>query len=223
MAKTLLGVFQGDWRGYAVSLYFSRSTPFRIGETMSNGDSLKQRGTALENQFFADLDAKLLEELKAKVGAEQTSTEISRISGIKEPKVLEGISKLGVTAQSLAAMRVFPMVAVAWADGTVDESESSTIHSLAANHFLKGTSPASDLLKSWLETKPSSDLLAAWESYAKALVESLSAEEAEALRETIVSEIKTVASASGGLLGWASVSQGEHAVMNRIIAALTRA
>ena len=92
---------------------------------------------------------------------------------------------------------------------------------LAASHFPKH-SPAAQLLDSWLQTKPSTEMFHAWETYAKALVAALSASDADELKKALVKEIHTVASASGGLLGWAAVSQGEHKAMQRIESALSR-
>ncbi len=189
---------------------------------MSNQDSLHERGSALENQFFADLDAKLLAELKSRREHDTAVSEFSRISGIKDAKILDAVHKLGVTPQSLSAMRVFPLVAVAWGDGILDEAERTTIYTLASAHFPK-QSPAGQLLEKWLEKKPSSEIFETWEAYARALVGALPAQNAEELKKTLVHEIQTVATSSGGLLGWAAISQGEHKVMNRIQAALTKA
>jgi hypothetical protein len=47
-------------------------------------------------------------------------------------------------------------------------------------------------------------------------------QEAVALKDSLVSEINSVASASGGILGWGSISKGENSVMNQITNALTR-
>ncbi len=188
---------------------------------MSKFDSLHERGSALENQFFADLDAKLLAELKTRQEHDEATVEFARISGIKDTKILEAVHQLGVTPQAFAALRVFPLVAVAWGDGTLEEAERTTITMLAGTHFPK-QSPAAQLLEKWLETKPSSDMFHAWETYAKALVAALTAHDADELKKALLKEIHTVASASGGLLGWAAVSQGEHKVMQRIEAALSR-
>jgi hypothetical protein len=190
---------------------------------MSNSDSLHERGSALENQFFAELDAKLLEELKVKHDHDNLIGEFSRISGIQDSKVLEAVYKLGVTPQSFTALRVFPLVAVAWADGLLEEAEKTTINTLASTHFLLKNGPAGQLLENWLKTKPSTQMFEAWETYTKALIASLPAPNAEELKRALVNEIHAVASASGGLLGWAAISAGEHKVMNRIEAALTRA
>jgi len=189
---------------------------------MSNSDSLHERGNALENHFFANLDAKLLEELKVKQEHDSLVTEFARISGIKDSSVLQAIINLGVTTQTFSALRVFPLVAVAWADGTLDESERTTVNTIASTHFLLKQCPAKKLLEKWLEEKPSTSMFEAWETYAKALVASLSAHDADELKKAIISEIQTVASSSGGLLGWSAVSSGESKVLKRIEAALTR-
>ena len=189
---------------------------------MSNSDSLHERGNALENQFFSQLDAKLLEELKIKHDHDSLIGEFSRITGLKDEKILEAIYNLGVTPQSFAALRVFPLVAVAWADGTLDEAEKVTVNTLAGTHFQLKQSPAGQLLEKWLAVKPSSDQFEAWETYTKALVAALPAPDAERLKSALVKEIHAVASSSGGLLGWAAISAGEHKTLNRIEAALTR-
>lgn len=189
---------------------------------MSNGDSLRERGTALENQFFSSLDAKLLEELKAEVEAELAVNHLARISGIQDQTVLSALTKLGVSPATFAALRVFPLVAVAWGDGRIEKSERDLIGESVSKNAIDPGSPAMQLLESWLAKKPSAELVAVWESYARSLVASLDQEEADLLKSTLVDEIQQVASASGGLLGWASISKGEHEVMNRIVAALTK-
>ena len=189
---------------------------------MSSTDPLNERGSALENQFFSQLDNKLLDELRIKEDHANFIGEFSRISGIKDEKILEAILKIGVTPQSFTALRVFPLVAVAWADGVLEEAEKSTINTLAATQSLTKQSPAGQLLEKWLEKKPSSEMFDAWETYAKALVAALPAHDADELKKALVKEIHTVASSSGGLLGWAAISSGEHKALNRIEAALTR-
>ena len=188
---------------------------------MSNQDSLRARGSALENQFFTELDAKLLAELKSRQEKDNDIAEFSRISGIKDTQILESVLKLGVTPQTFSALRVFPLVAVAWGDGVLEEAERSTINTLAAVHFPKDC-PAGQLLEKWLEDKPTTEMFDAWDAYARALAAALPAREADELKKALVKEIHAVATASGGLLGWAAISQGEHKVMQRIESALSK-
>lgn len=189
---------------------------------MSNGDSWQERGDALENGFFAKLDAELLAELKAKTAAQNDIAEISRVSGIKDERVLAAMQQLGVSGSTVAAMRLFPLVAVAWADGILEKAEQEKIEEFVAKQSISKDSPAMGLLHSWLANKPQQGALEAWETYAKGLIGQLQDSDAELLRDTLVGEIKEVAQASGGLLGWGSISKGEHSIMNRIEAALTK-
>jgi len=189
---------------------------------MSNIDSLRERGSALENQFFADLDAKLLAELKTKVDHDNAIAEFARISGIKDTNILGAVYQLGVTPTTFSALRVFPLVAVAWGDGVLEASEKTTIQALASTHFSPKDCPAGQLLEKWLENKPTTEMFDAWEKYAKALISAMPSHEADELKKALISEVHTVATASGGLLGWAAVSQGESKIMKRVEAALTR-
>lgn len=189
---------------------------------MSNGDSWQERGDALENGFFAKLDAELLANLKAKSAAASDIADISRVSGIKDEKVLSAIQQLGVSAASFAAIRLFPLVAVAWADGILEKAERETIEEFVSKQSIDVDSPANALLSSWLATKPQEGALTAWETYAKSFVAELSDSDAATLKETLINEIKEVAQSSGGLLGWGAISKGEHSVLNRVEAALTK-
>jgi hypothetical protein len=189
---------------------------------MSNADSLRERVNALEDKFFADLDAQLLAELRSNQERENTVAEFSRITGVTDENVLKSVIKLGVSAESIAALRVFPLVAVAWADGMLEDSERETVMDLASNHIGKTDSPSYKLLRNWLETKPSSEVMSAWTTYAKGIVAAMSEPDAVAFKDSLLGEINAVASANGGILGWGSISKGEHAVMNEITAALTR-
>jgi len=211
-----------DLRPHSANLHFSPFLQIRIGETMSKADSLRDRGNALEDKFFAELDSQLLEELKAKQDRENTLAEFSRVTCIKDESVLNSVIKLGISSQSIAALRVFPLVAVAWADGIVEESEREKIMDLASRHLGKADCPSYKLLRSWLEKKPTQEIMTAWLTYAGGLVEALSPSDANSLKESLVQEVKEVASASGGLLGWGSISKGEHETMNKIIAALSK-
>jgi hypothetical protein len=211
-----------DLQQHSANLHFSRFPQIRIGETMSKADSLRERGNALEDKFFADLDSQLLEELKAKQDRDSTLAEFSRVTCIKDESVLNSVIKLGISSQSIAALRVFPLVAVAWADGVVEESEREKVMELSSRHLGNADGPSYKLLRSWLEKKPTEDVMVAWLTYAKGLVEALSADDARSLKESLVDEVKEVASSSGGVLGWGSISKGEHITMNQIISALTK-
>lgn len=188
---------------------------------MAGDDILAKRGSALENQFFSEVDEKLLAALREEMEVAEKSNALAAATGIRDEAVLKSILAAGVSVQTLSALKLYPMIAVAWADGMLSESERETILLCAEKHGFDLKSPSGEILKSWLTEKPSADLLDAWKAFAQELVKHLSDEETATLRMVLVNEVKKVAEASGGLLGWSSISKGEHAVLNEIEAALS--
>lgn len=186
-------------------------------------DTFSSRANALENSFFSQVDAKLNEQLAKQLAADKTAEELGVLSGIEDKATLRALVEAGVTGRSLTAMRVFPLVAVAWADGMLQEAERDKILEIAENQGLPAKTPAGSLLGQWLQHPPTEETFAAWEAYTSALLLRLSGEEANSLRESIAQEINAIAQAAGGVLGWSAVSRNETATMKRIRAVLDRA
>ncbi len=189
---------------------------------MSGEDIIHQRGAALESQFFAAVDAKLMADLQAELKKSDDAQGLAKLSGIDDPAVLEALVRAGVSPSSFPALRLFPLVAVAWADGMLEKSERETVLAAANKHCVGAESPSGGILAMWLDKEPSSELFAAWEAFAKSLVTKLSASDAQVVRESIIKEVVDVAQASGGLLGWGAISKGESEIVKRIERALTR-
>lgn len=185
-------------------------------------ESFSERADALENAFFAEVDAKLLEKLRSNFEKDQTVEELAALCGITDKHALESLVEAGVNPRTLTALHLFPLIAVAWADNAIQSEEREKVMEAASKQGLTRESPAGQLLQSWLSKKPSDHVFVAWESYAKALIGSLDADSAESVRRCMEGELKGVAQASGGVLGWAAVSKGESTVMDRVIAALKK-
>ncbi len=189
---------------------------------MSGDDNLHQRGAALESQFFAAVDAKLMADLQAELKKSDDAKALAGLSGIDDQAVLEALVSAGVSPSTFPALRLFPLVAVAWADGLLEASERETVLAAADKHSVGLNSPCGGILAAWLAKEPSPELFVAWESFAKALVSKLNAAEALKVKDSILKEVKDVAQASGGLLGWGAISKGESAVLTRIEHAFKR-
>jgi hypothetical protein len=92
--------------------------------------------------------------------------------------------KLGIQAQTLAALSILKLVEVAWADGALDAKERRTVLEQAAATGITSGSPAYGLLKAWLD--PSQQLLDAWRDFVRAIREQIGPPEAERLKAEIV-------------------------------------
>jgi hypothetical protein len=175
----------------------------------------------LEEKFFSDVDNHLLENLRQRMTTAQTAEEITRVLGVNDLHLAEEIAKMNVTVETLAAFRLVPLVAVAWANDRVEENERYTIMLAAEKSGLSAEDPATELLRSWTHRRPPTELLDAWCEYAKTLAASLNEEHRLALKKEVMQQAHSVAEASGGVLGFGSVSSSEKAVLDRVEQALS--
>lgn len=179
-----------------------------------------KRWFSLEEQFYAGVDQELLANLRGKLSQEHTADEIMQVTGISDKHLAEEIAKMQVTPETLAAFRLVPLVAVAWADDRIEANERDVIMQAAEKSGIAADDPSMALLKAWTTKRPSDELLDTWCEYSKALCGTLNEEHRETLRSQIMHSIKDVAHADGGLLGFGSESPGEKAAIARIEAAL---
>ncbi len=180
-----------------------------------------QKWFNLEERFFAEVDHELLMRMRAQMESEEAAHAIMKVTGITDEKLAEEVAALNVTVDTLAAFRLAPMVAVAWADDRVDENERYVILRAAEKSGIQADEPALELLKAWTTKRPSHELLDAWCDYAQALSQSLADSHRATLKREIVDQVKSVAEAAGGMLGFGSVSPSEQAVIERIEKALS--
>jgi tellurite resistance protein len=121
---------------------------------------------------------------------------------------------LNVDAETWAALRVVPLVQVAWADGAVQQEERQAILSAAKDSGVQPKAGTYPLIEHWLSQKPSRELLTAWEHYITALCQQLSPAEIEKLKHELLDLARNVARAAGGVLGLGSkISKSERTVL----------
>jgi hypothetical protein len=183
---------------------------------------LEERGKALEDEFFHKEDQKKIGEMKDHLAAQQTKEELRKASGMTDDAVLDQLVGLGLTAQTVAALSLVPLLMVAWADGTIQDNERAAILHGAHGKGLDEGSPGYKLLERWLAKKPDETLFTAWEAYIKALASELNDEQNRLLKNQIVNFAKVVAESAGGFLGVGRVSSTEEKVLARIADAFAR-
>ncbi|MEO8699006.1 MAG: hypothetical protein ABI867_03150 [Kofleriaceae bacterium] len=185
-------------------------------------DQLEERGRALENQFFDKENKEKLAGMKAKLDTQKSRDELRKASGMSDDSVLDKLVGLGLKANTIAALSLVPLIAVAWADGTIQDNERTAILQGAHGKGLEQGTDGYDLLQTWLAKQPSEDLFTAWEAYIKALASQLNDEQNRLLKNQIVGFAKMVAAAAGGILGFGKVSGAEEKILGRIEGAFAR-
>ncbi len=183
-------------------------------------DALADRRIELEETFFAKQNQELVAKLKAEKQKALDKAGIQEITGIKNDEVLEKLLSLKMDRQTVAALSLFPLIQVAWADGAVDTKEQEAVLSAAAaSGLLKGSS-AHTLLETWLKLKPPAALENAWANYVKALVEGMKPDDKTLLKSELLGKARAVAEASGGILGMGSkISKAESDALRKLEAA----
>jgi hypothetical protein len=128
--------------------------------------------------------------------------------------VLDALIRAGITAESLSALSLLPMVRVAWADAKVQGNERQAILQAAHAEGVSADSTSYRLLDSWLNERPEPSLLEAWWEYARGLARELDETSLAAMRRMTLDRARRVAEAAGGLLGFGNqVSSNEELVL----------
>lgn len=186
-------------------------------------DKIHERGHSNQEEFFRREDEKLLAKLRATQAKENAREALSRVTGVTNAKLLDELGDVGVTSEKVAALSVYPLVEVAWADGELDAKERAAVLAYASEHGIAKGSAENALLEAWLDKQPPMHFAAAWTRLVHALCESLPPAEIEKLRSKLLDRARGVAGASGGVLGLGSkVSKAESAVLAKLEQAFKR-
>lgn len=185
-------------------------------------DIMEERKNALEDEFFHKQDQKKLEAMKGKLEAQATKEELRKVSGMTDDAVLDHLVSLGLTGKTVAALSLVPLIAVAWADGEIQDNERDAILHGAQGKGLEAGSPGHTLLTAWLAKKPDDGLFQAWQLYIKTLTAQLNDEQTRLLKKQILNFSSLIAGSAGGFLGIGKVSGSEEKVLAKIEAAFEK-
>ncbi len=186
-------------------------------------DALNQQAKALENQFFHQLDQKLLAEVKANLEKQPKREALSQLTNIKSVEVLDKLLDLGIDATTFAAITFVPLAAVAWADGAIDARERNAVLKAAEQHGIQPTGPGFHLLERWLEQPPGPELLHTWERYIQELRNVMDPALVLALNKEVLDQAEAIAKSSGGILGMGQkISAAEQRKLDELAAAFTK-
>jgi len=177
----------------------------------SSTDAFSERRKNLEDAFFKDRDRQLMEKMKRELEALEESKKLAHVSGIVEERVLKNLVQAGVTAETLAAVSLIPLVEVAWCDGSVSPEERDAVLNAAAKAGIHPDSAAYGLLGQWLQDRPDTHIITAWREYVKELAHLMPKENLAEMKRHMVDRCTRVAEAAGGFLGLATISKSERA------------
>ena len=183
---------------------------------MSN-ESLGGSRVALEEAFFARENEKLRQQLRDLDDTKRKKEALAAASGITNDAVLEKLAALNISSETVAALALVPLIAIAWADGSIDDKERAAVFAKAQEEGVSQGDVSRELFERWLSERPPANLLAMWKDYVRALMETMSAEDRRFFKGRVLDRARGVAEAAGGFLGIGSkVSASEQKVLDEL-------
>jgi tellurite resistance protein len=184
--------------------------------TQPSGDFLDVRRKALEESFFAEKDYRLLQSLRNELHDLEERRQLAHVSSILNEKVLQDLVECGIRAETLAAVRMIPWIDVAWSDGDVSAEERAAILKAAHEVGVKEGTACHKTLEAWLITRPDERLIETWKAYMVELTKMMPADTMATFRDELIERLNSIASASGGFLGFAKISKSEMDCIDKL-------
>ena len=119
----------------------------------------------LEDAFFAEKHALELGRLRKQSEHEERCDALSKVVKIQDEAFLGRLIGMGIGPERAMALRLIPLVFVAWADGNIDEKEREAILRAAKKQGVAAEEIAIKVLRDWLATKPDPKILGLWKDY----------------------------------------------------------
>lgn len=178
-------------------------------------DRLNNAARALEDAFFAKENARLLQQLRERARHQERRAAMREVVRVDDDALVDHLIVLGLEPETVLALQLVPLAAVAWADGRIEPRERDAVLKAAAAEGVTPGSVAGQMLDSWLGQRPSAELVEAWKRHVRALWPSLSPKERDEIRASALERARSVAEAAGGFLGLTSrISPQEKAVLD---------
>jgi tellurite resistance protein len=180
-------------------------------------ESFLSQGKQTEDQYFLEREKHLIEQLQKKAAAEVAKKELAEAVGVSDEAILDTLRDLGYDRDIVTVLHLFPLVAVAWADGEISEQERDRILEAARAMGIEPETPAHKKLLEWLATKPTEIQTERKLRIIRDLLQFRTADKQQEYQSKVADLCVQVAEASGGFLGLGrKTSAVEKAMLERI-------
>jgi hypothetical protein len=183
---------------------------------VTDKDAFKERGRALEEEYFHRKERELIAKMRERAAAETERQRIGATTGVADAQLLQDLQELGYTAETISLLHLVPLLQMAWAEGNVSMRERDLIIEAARARGIESGSAADQQLAGWLAKRPSEELFTTTLRAIRAMLESRPDAEREASQKDLLSYLTSIATASGGVLGFGAVNDEERAVLARV-------
>ena len=183
---------------------------------MTNSDGITDHVRAREEEHFRKKDRELIEKLRQADAAAKARKALEQETGLHDPVMLEELSALGFTPDTIALLPIIPVLQVAWATSGISSAERTLITNLARARGIKAGSAADDQLFEWLEHRPVEETFHKATRLIAAIVDSPDGDHLHVTADKLIENCDRIAHASGGIFGIHRVSAEEKAALAEI-------
>lgn len=189
---------------------------------MADSDAFGTRRRGLEEEYFRKREQELAEKIRLRAEAQAGRRRLADATGVTNEEILQDLQALGYTAETVRLLHLLPLVQVAWAEGDVSARERDLITEAARSHGIEPGTEADRQLAEWLSARPSEEFFERTLRIIPAILEASPDGKGAARQGSLLEYCAAIAAASGGLLGFGKVSDGERRLLSRISEELKR-
>ena len=186
-------------------------------------ESFPGRAKQSEEEYFRRKEQELVAKLKEKSERESHRKGLAEAVGVTDDAILAAVEEMGFSRDVVVVLHLFPLVAVAWADGELADGERAKIVEAARAWGIAPGTPADVRLEEWLRERPDPVTTDRALRLIRDILAFRTLDKGDDYRTNILGMCEAVAGASGGFLGLgAKVSIAERAVIERIAGELVQ-
>ena len=170
----------------------------------------------MEDAFFHRVDQQLREAIRAEIVEKESEAALKVALGVSDHSLLAELVAIGVQPETVAAIALIPLVAVAWADGKVDDNQRRRILEAEQELHIRRGSPSHRLLEHWLDENPGEDSLLAWKHYVSELRGKLTGTGTTLFDKGLYDSAYAIAKTSGGFCTYGAISPSEKRILKQL-------
>lgn len=125
-------------------------------------DDFNSAAKTLEDAFFAKENARLLQQMRDRAKQQERRAAMREVVRVDDDGLIDHLIELGLEPQTVLALQLVPLAAIAWADGQIEPRERDAVLKAAAAQGVPPDSVAARMLDSWLSQQPGAELVDAW-------------------------------------------------------------
>ncbi len=171
----------------------------------------------VEESLYVHHASDLLQHLRVDEQRAEARHQLAQVSGITNESILNDLLEHDVTASTVAALPLVPLILTAWADGAMEPAERTAILKAMGDNGLIPSQPAYEQLQTWLDEAPVSTLFGIWEIYARGIREAMDYASFEEWKKRIMDRAEFIAAAAGGFMGLGfTISAAEKSMLAKL-------